>query len=124
MKNHLIIASVLATLSTGALAADVVQRQMPNGAPQGGRGDMMQNLTDEQRACIEQFGCEMPGKPDAQGARPEGMPDGGRPEPGTRPENGERPEMTDEQKSNMECMQKAMESCGIEMPARPERKPE
>ena len=74
----------------------------------------MANLTYEQKSCIEVYSCKMPEKME----RPER---GSAPEPGAEPKDMKRPEMTDEQKEAMDCMRKAMESCGVEMPQRPDK---
>lgn len=115
MKNKILLTSICTMLSFGAFAEDMPQPPMggPNGGgPRGGIG-MIQQLTDEQKSCIEAYGCKMPEKPamDEQKEKPSDE----------RPDNGERPEMSAEQQESMECMQKAMESCGIEMPERPEK---
>lgn len=115
MKHKILITSLCAVFALPAFAADMPTP--PNGerGPRGGGMPMMQNLTEEQQACIEQYGCEMPEmqKPTS----------GEKPQFGAETTNGEkpqRPEMTDEQKTAMECMQKAMTACGIEMPSKPE----
>ena len=119
--KKLLVLSLASVLSMGAFAEDMPPA--PSDAPKGefahhgpkGFG-MMSKLTDEQKACIEKFGCKMPEKPE--------MGDkGAMPPMGEKPDMKKRPEMTEEQKENMECMRKAMESCGIEMPKHEERGP-
>lgn len=104
MKNKIIITSLCALFMGPAIANNMQMPPMGGfGGSFGGGVPMMQNLTEEQQACIEQYGCEMPEM--------------------QKPTNGEkpqRPEMTDEQKTAMECMQKAMTACGVEMPSKPE----
>jgi hypothetical protein len=58
--------------------------------PKGGRH--MENLTEEQRACVEKAACPKP----------------------SRPAEGEKPDR-EEMEANRECMKKAFEDCGIEM---------
>jgi hypothetical protein len=80
----------------------------------GKKGGFMGQMTEEQKACIERQGCPKSEKPNF--------------EKGEKPEKGQRPEMTDEQKAAMsaerECQQKAFETCGIQMPERPEGMPQ
>ncbi len=122
------LTALFAIITTAAIAAP---QGMPGGNP-GGRGipggmDMMANLTDAQRACIEQQNCPQVQMPN-MGEKPEmgNMPAAG--EKKQMPQMGERPqmpEMTDELRAEMqaaqECQRKAFETCGIEMPAMPER---
>ena len=105
--NKLFLIPLFSILSFGAIADDMPQP--PMGIPGGDRPhvNMMEKMTDEQKACIEKFGCKMPERPNLQ-------------EKTEMPPVGEKPEMTDEQKESMECMQKAMQECGIEMPKRPD----
>ena len=77
MMKKMILTSVCAMLSFGAFA------EMPM--------DMMANLTEEQKACVETHGCVKP----------------------------EQPEMTEAQNTFMDCMKNAMTSCGIQMPEPP-----
>ena len=74
------------------------------------RQDFMENLTDSQRSCIQEYGCEMPRMPES-GSAPEKPADGQRP---ARPDgdNGGK-------NSNMDCMRQAMEACGVQMPTPP-----
>ena len=135
MKKILFI-SLCSIMSFGAYAADMPTP--PTGGGHGGHGpmNMFANLTDEQKSCIEAYGCKMPEKPamDENQSRPEpkNMADG---RPDKKPDNAPEkpddeksnmkgsnpPEMGTEQKESMDCMRKAMESCGIEMPQRPEK---
>ena len=123
MKYPIMIMTLGVLMGGASYAADM--SDAPAGGPHGGRGGpmMMQNLTAEQQACIAQYGCEMPTKPD--GARPDknadGAPSGMRPDKGARPDKGERPDMSDERRANMECITQAMEKCGIDMPTPPSR---
>lgn len=121
MMKKIFLTSLCSMLSFGAFATDMPQPSM--GGPNGGGPrfgmPMMQQLTDEQKSCIEAYGCTMPEKPQMD-EKAEKPARGERPEKGEKPDNGEKPEMTAEQKESMECMQKAMESCGIEMPKMPE----
>jgi hypothetical protein len=112
MKKFLIFA-VFAAFGASAVADDA-----PRGGAGGhefGMGGFVQNLTEEQKACIEKAGC-----PKSEMKKPEGEGPKVR-ERGAKPE---RPEMTDEDKEAMkagrECMQKAFSDCGIQMPERPE----
>jgi len=113
--KKILLTSICSLLSFGAFADNMPA--MPTdgqGAhmPRGGM-NMMAQLTDEQKSCIEAYGCKMPEMPKFdESAKPA---PGERPS-GERPEKGTKPEMTDEQKESMECMHKAMEACGIEMP--------
>jgi Spy/CpxP family protein refolding chaperone len=115
MRRFLILAAFIASASS-AHAAD-----MP-APPAGGhgfggerRGDFMQSLTEEQKACIEKAGCQKPEMKHPGEEKPEARERGARPE---------RPEMTEEEKAameaNRECMKKAFADCGIQMPERPE----
>jgi len=130
--KKLLIASFCAVLSAGAFAEDMppVPADAPNGEfahhgrPKG--FGMMAKLTDEQKACIEKFGCKMPEKPEFKDKpdMPKEFKEGEMPTPPQgikKTEHHKRPEMTEEQKENMECIKKAMESCGIEIPKRPEK---
>ncbi len=105
--KKIFLASLCSMLSLGAIAADD-QPQPSMGGPRGGMF-MMNLLTEEQQACIKAYGCAMPEKKQMDE----------KPVRGEKPAKGEKMEMTAEQKESMECMQKAMESCGIEMPEGP-----
>ena len=61
-------------------------------------GKFKMDLTDEQKACLEEQGC---------------------PKPEFKKE-GEKPDK-EARKESRECMKKAFETCGIERPERPER---
>ncbi len=115
MKKAFIFA-LFAMIGTAAVAA-------PGGMPGGHGGpggDFMAQLTEEQKSCLELAQADCP-KPQ--------MPNGGeKPAKGQPPAHGEKPQMpqmTQEQKAEMaaarECRKKAFETCGIEMPARPEK---
>ena len=84
------------------------------------RGDIMANLTDEQKLCVEQYGCPQI----EQTEKPKKTEMDDRPDfdsqniPEKRPEKNE---MDDEARESMECMQRAMEDCGIDIPKMPER---
>lgn len=104
--NTLAIAAVLATVSVGAYAAD---SQMPDKMP---HENFMENLTADQRSCIEQYGCQMPQMPEP-GAALERPTDGARPTP---PNSA-----PDSAPNDMDCMRQAMESCGVQMPTPPAR---
>ena len=70
---------------------------------EGGFGKKFKmDLTDEQKACVEEQGCPKfefkKGEKGVKGEKPEGM------------------------KEARECRKKAFETCGIEMPERPEGK--
>jgi Spy/CpxP family protein refolding chaperone len=113
MKKLLAIAA-FAALGAGANAAD----QPPAGGRGfGGDGGFMQNLTEEQKACIEKAACQKTEKLDGDFR-------GGEPKVWERGEKPQRPEMTDEEKAaieaNRECTQKAFADCGVQMPERPE----
>lgn len=66
MKNKIIITSLCAVFALPAFAADMPTP--PNGehGPRGGGMPMMQNLTEEQKTCMQnamaQCGIEMPSK--------------------------------------------------------------
>lgn len=113
--KKLFLTSLCTMLSFGAFAEDMPQPPLggPNGGGPRGQMGMMQQLTDEQKSCIESYGCKMPEKPTMDEKKEKPSVE--------KPNKGERPEMSTEQKESMECMQKAMESCGIEMPERPEK---
>jgi hypothetical protein len=108
MKKALIAALLLA-LPVMANAAD--------GQPGFGgerKGGFKEQLTDEQRACLEAQNC-----PKREMKKPEdGL------QPGQKPE---RKEQTAEEKSareaERECQKKAFETCGIQMPKHPEGMP-
>ena len=80
--------------------------------PKGPKGgfNFMEKLTDEQKACVEEQGCPKHERPDRK--------DGEKPE---KPKD-----MTDEEKAAMkesrECMKKAFETCGVEMPKKDGKK--
>ena len=95
MNKKLIVASLGAVLSFGAFADEA---PAPQTDAAGGRGNIMANLTDEQKSCIEAYNCAKMEKPE-KGA-----------------------ELTAEQKEAKECITNAMKSCGVEMPKRPEGK--
>ena len=105
--KKLILASICSIFTFGAFADDMPQPPMGGPNDHSPHGDIMANLTDEQKSCIETYGCPKMERP-------------ARPENGEKPEPGTRPEMTEEQKTAMECMRKAMESCGVQMPTRPD----
>ena len=77
-----------------------------NAAP-GSAKAIMDDLTDTQTACIESHNCPRMEMPAMQ--------------PGKKPESGARPEMTAKMQESREGMQRALESCGIQMPERGER---
>ncbi len=111
--------SVFALFTLIGTASFAAAPEMPDGR-QGRPGgmDIMANLTAEQKACLEQQNCPTPQMPE-MGARPDmGTP----PVPGEKPQ---MPEMTDQQRAEMaaaqECQRAAFETCGIEMPAMPDR---
>jgi len=102
--KKLFLTSLCTMLSFGAFAADT----QPQPPMEGHRGGMpMAQLTEEQKSCVEAYGCKIPEM-------------GDKAPKGEKPNKGERPEMTAEQKEAMDCMQKAMKECGVEMPQRPE----
>ena len=106
MIKKIILTSICTILSFGAFA-EMPEPPMGMSDAEMRRGmNIMENLTDEQRSCVEAYGCQMPSHPDVDA-------------PAVRPE--QQPEMTDEQRESMECMKNAMASCGIEIPQRPER---
>jgi len=74
----------------------------------------MQNLTDEQKACIEAANC-----PKIEMVKPQA----GDFQPGQKGEKSRAANMSDEEKAAMQasrdCMKKAFEDCGIQMPERP-----
>lgn len=102
----LAIAAFLATVSVGAYA----NSDAGTGAPMPPKNGMPE-LTDEQRSCIEQYGCQMP----EQNLRPE------------KPNNDERPTPPDggapDKHDDMDCMRRAMDACGVHMPTPPESEP-
>lgn len=110
MHKKLIVATLGAVISFGAFADMPPAPQDGEHGPRG-HGDMMSNLTDEQKSCIKQYGCTMPDMP-AKGERPE---------PREKAQRGEKPEMSAEHKEAMTCMQNAMKACGVEMPTPPEK---
>jgi hypothetical protein len=67
------------------------------GGHKGGKFKM--DLTDEQKACLEEQGC---------------------PKPEFKKGEGEKPDK-EVNKESRECMKKAFEKCGIERPERPDR---
>lgn len=100
MKKSLILAALLAVS-----AAVSAQNEAPQGPGKrhgfhGGNGCFGPQLTDEQKACVEEQGCP----------RPERV-------------NGEKPD-EEAMRAARKCRQKAFETCGIEMPGRPEGKGE
>jgi len=114
MKKTILLTSLCSLLSFAAFGADMPQPPMNSSNGHGPRGDMMMNLSEEQKTCIESYGCpkmERPGRPE----------NGEQPDFNNKPEPGVRPEMTSEQRTAMDCMRKAMESCGVQMPTPPER---
>ena len=117
--KKLFLVSILSILSFGAFAEDMPQPPMdfPKGEKIHHKKDMMANLTEEQKACIEKFGCKMPEKPEMK----EDMPPMEKPAPDAeKPDDKKRPEMTEERKEAMDCMKNAMKECNIPMPERPE----
>jgi len=74
MKKYLILAA-LAMISTGAIANE--------------RGNHMNRLTEQQRACVEDYGCPRPDRKHAS---------------------------REEMKHARECHERVMKSCGIEIP--------
>jgi hypothetical protein len=107
-----ILAALLLTLPMLANAAN--EQRGPMNGGMGKPHDFMENLTDDQKACIQKQGCQMPDmKNDSKKM--------GKPADGEKPQ---MPKMTDDEKAKMdanrECMDKAFKTCGIEMPARPE----
>lgn len=119
MKKIIMLAAIAALgISANATA------NPPQGGPKGEGhfGGFMQNLTEEQKACIEAANCpktEKRGPKDDSAAGDHKVK-----ERGAKSERPERPEMSEEDKAAMqasrECMKKAFENCGIEMPERPE----
>lgn len=109
--KKIIITSVCAILSYNAYATDNIQ-PMPD-MPGKPHANIMSNLTTEQQSCIQAYGCniQMPPLPTSDGNEA-----GQRPEPPK-----EVPSEKPEPNADTECLHKAMESCGIEMPKRPER---
>src|SRR5512138_83747 len=109
--------AAFAAISAVAFATEMAQP--PMGDPNGG---FIQNLTDDQKACIEQSGCKM-----MEMKKPDGDFNMGSQKTKQRGEKPQRQEMTDEEKAEMdanrECMQKAFSDCGIEMPERPDGNP-
>ena len=106
MTKKIIFTSICAMLSFGAFA-EMPQPPMDMPASEKHPGmDIMANLTEEQKTCIQDFGCIMPEKPDinSEAVQPD-----------------QKPEMTDEQREYAECMKDAMESCGVEIPQMPEQ---
>ncbi|MDR2769961.1 MAG: hypothetical protein LBB08_00755 [Rickettsiales bacterium] len=107
MKKAMIAALLLA-LPAAASSADEQNGPRPEGG--GKHGGFMMQLTEEQKACIENQGCPKREK--------KGHDGGGK---------HEKPQMTDEEKAEMEadreCRKKAFETCGIQMPERPEGGP-
>ena len=89
MRKLLILSGIIAGVTFSAVA-------------EGKKGEFRNKFTDEQKACIEQYGCTMP-NPDKIG---------------TTDASAE-----DEAKfqESRECMKKAMESCGIERSAMKEK---
>ena len=107
MTKKLFIISICSILSLPALANNMPPMPPANGPDGAGpRGDIFAQLTDEQKSCIETYGCKMPERPamDEQNAQP--APD-------------KKTEMTDEQKESMKCVENAMKQCGIELPEPP-----
>ncbi|MCM1294052.1 MAG: hypothetical protein NC311_00625 [Muribaculaceae bacterium] len=102
--NTLAIAAILATVSVGAYAAD---GQMPD--TEKTHKNFMELLTEDQRSCIEKYGCKMP----EPGQRPEKNADAKRP---TQPDDSQNHGPKD-----MDCIRQAMESCGVQMPTPPAR---
>lgn len=97
--KHLLVAAVFAVISGAAIADDNPPPQGPG--PDGGMdGAPMHNLTAEQQACIQAYGCEMPTRDSA-------------------PTPGEKPTAPDGKSEGADCMRQAMESCGIQMPEPP-----
>ena len=96
----------------GAVAFAAEMPQPPMGDYKGG---FMQNLTDDQKVCIEQAGCKM-----MEMKKPDGDFSMGMQKNRERGNKSQRPEMTDEEKVTMEehmkCMKQAFSDCGIEMP--------
>ena len=128
MKKIIPLIMLCLILSFRASAMDVPNTPMPD-TP---RENMpMMQMTEEQKKCIESFGCPQMEKPEIP-ARPEksektdmkNKPEiKDKPEMKGRPETRDKPErkeMTDSERESMECMRKAMESCGIQMPTPPE----
>ncbi|MDR1027538.1 MAG: hypothetical protein LBL46_03935 [Rickettsiales bacterium] len=96
--------AMLAVIAGGAFA----EPPMGGGKGPGGKGGFGgPEMTDEQKACVEAAACPKFEKPKF--------------EPGQKPEPGKKPEMTEEMKAARECQKKAMESCGVKMPERPDR---
>ena len=97
-----IIVFGLAVMTSGAAIAAGANMAV------GGPGKMFKNLTEEQKACLEAADCPKPEM------KKEGKGD---------IKKGEKPGMAEEAKfqENRECMKKAAEKCGIEMPEKPER---
>lgn len=86
--KKLLILSVIA-FSSVAFAEDVPQP--PMGAPNAGEHrhcGMMANLTDEQKSCIEAFGCKMPERTNKDDKGPK-TPFGDKPEAPVPPQPAE-----------------------------------
>jgi hypothetical protein len=112
MRKIVMLAIVAAICASGRISAQPPAEGRGSG---GRRGGPMQNLTEEQKACVEAAAC-----PQHEMKKPEGDLDGDR----KKGEKPVMPEMTEEEKAEMEeareCRKKAFESCGIEMPERHE----
>ncbi|MDR2268748.1 MAG: hypothetical protein LBD94_01020 [Rickettsiales bacterium] len=112
--KKIILAAFLLALPVVLSAADEQRGPRPDGTGGGKPGGFMEQLTEEQKACVEKQGC-----PKREMKKPEGeVQEGARPE---------RKEPTEEEKAEMEaereCRKKAFEICGIQMPERPEGMP-
>ncbi|MDR2098741.1 MAG: hypothetical protein LBO78_01820 [Rickettsiales bacterium] len=87
-----LILAAFAVIAAAASAQDGADKK-----PRGGRGGFME-LTDEQKSCIEQQDC-----------------------PKLEMKEGEKPSK-DAMEASRECQKKAFDTCGIQMPERPDHK--
>jgi hypothetical protein len=112
MKKALFAAFLLALPAMAG--AKEARGQKPEGFGGGKNGGFMEQLTEEQKSCIEKQGC-----PKREMKKPDGEF-----KPGEKPQ---KKEMSAEEKAAMEteraCQKKAFETCGIQMPERPEGMP-
>jgi len=99
MKTKIILAALTIVAIAGAAHSD--EGAGPAGKKFGGgmMGGFMEKLTDEQKACIDEQGC---------------------PKIEFKKSDGEKPDK-EAMKESRECMKKAFETCGVEMPERPAR---
>ena len=111
--KKLFLLSLFSVMSTGAFAADMPFPLIGNTDSMPSETDMIANLTAEQKSCIEAYGCKIPEKP-VMGEKIE------MPKQDTEAKDVKQPEIKKELDDSMDCMRKAMKSCGIEMPEHPE----